>query len=379
MGVLAWFALLCCTVFTALHLATIAVVFRRLGRTPALARLGEMPAITLIRPICGLENNLEATLRSTFRLDARELEILFCVADADDAAVHLVRSLISEYPEVNARLLIGEDRISANPKLNNLAKGWATAKHDWIGMADSNLMLPRSYLRQLVGTWTPGTGLVSSPAVGTDPQCLWGEVEAAFLNSHQARWQLFADEIGQGYAQGKTLFWRRDILEAGGGPAALGQEMAEDVASTKLVRGKGLKVRLARAAFPQPLGRRSLIEVWSRQVRWARVRRLGMVRLYSGEIVSGGMPAITALAVAVAAGALHWAVFPVFATLWYGAEIGVSVRAGWPHGVRASLALVVRDLMIPAIWIAGWTGSGFTWRGNAMCSGSPTRPVEALG
>jgi hypothetical protein len=28
--------------------------------------------------------------------------------------------------------------------------------------------------------------------------------------------------------------------------------------------------------------------------------------------------------------------------------------------------MLVRDLSLPALWIAGWTGNTFVWRGNAM-------------
>ena len=96
-------------------------------------------------------------------------------------------------------------------------------------MADSNVLLPRDYLAILLARWTPGTGLVSSPPAGVRPEGFWAELECAFLDTYQARWQLVADQIGNGFAQGKTLFWRRDILDAAGGPAALGAEMAEDL------------------------------------------------------------------------------------------------------------------------------------------------------
>jgi hypothetical protein len=29
-------------------------------------------------------------------------------------------------------------------------------------------------------------------------------------------------------------------------------------------------------------------------------------------------------------------------------------------------ALLLRDLLIPPLWILAWTGNGFNWRGNAM-------------
>jgi len=284
--------------------------------------------------------------------------------------VPLVERLIAEYPNVPARLLIGNDRISGNPKLDNLVKGWRAAAHDWIVMADSNLMLPTTYLRQLVAAWTPGTGMVSSPAIGTLPEGFAARLEAAFLNTHQARWQLFADELGLGYAQGKTLYWRRDVLEAGGGIAALGRELAEDVASTKLVRAQGLNVRVARAAFAQPLGRRGLAAVWQRQVRWARIRRHGFPALYAAEIVSGALPGTLAIAWLAAAGAMPWIAVALFPALWFAAELHLARRAGWPHGLRDLPAMMLRDALLPAVWIAGWAGSGFTWRGNAMGAGA---------
>jgi ceramide glucosyltransferase len=355
---------------SAVQVLGIAVVWRRLGRAPDRADIRDTPAITLLRPVCGLENNLDETLRSTFALEARDYEILFCAARADDPAAPLIERLIAAYPGVTARILVGDDRPTGNPKLDNLLKGWAAARHDWIVMADSNLLLPPDYLRQLVALWTPGTGLVSSPATGAAPEGMAARIEAAFLNGYQARWQLFADEISQGYAQGKTLFWRRDILDAAGGPAALGRELAEDVAATKLVRSQGLKVRVARAAFAQPLGRRSFPEIWRRQVRWARVRRVGFPALYVGEILSGAFLPTLLVAGLASAGVLSWVALPALLAVWYGLELALASRAGWPARPRDLFAALLRDLMIPAVWVAGWAGSGFTWRGTVLSAQS---------
>ena len=63
----------------------------------------------------------------------------------------------------------------------------------------------------MLAAWQPGTGLVSSPPVGSAPAGLWAELECAFLNTYQVRWQCFADSIGLGFAQGKTMLWRREF------------------------------------------------------------------------------------------------------------------------------------------------------------------------
>jgi cellulose synthase/poly-beta-1,6-N-acetylglucosamine synthase-like glycosyltransferase len=160
-------------------------------------------------------------------------------------------------------------------------KGWRAARHDWIVIADSNVLMPRDYIERLFASWRADTGLVASPPIGCRPQGLWAELECAFLNTYQARWQYLADALGFGFAQGKTMLWRRADLERAGGIAALAREVAEDAASTKVVRSAGLKVRLVDRPFPQPLGYRSAAEVWSRQLRWARLRRASLARCHS--------------------------------------------------------------------------------------------------
>ena len=84
----------------------------------------KVDGLTIIRPLSGLEPCSEAALRSTFELQWMGARLLFCVAQLGDPVVPLVRQLIAEYPDVDAELLVGNEQICANPKLNNLIKGW---------------------------------------------------------------------------------------------------------------------------------------------------------------------------------------------------------------------------------------------------------------
>src|SRR5262249_36284320 len=116
---------------TLLHFATIAIASVRC-QTPGrrLKAPAGAPAVTVVRPVCGLDAFVEATLRSTFTLDYPRYEVIFCVASAKDPVIPLVNSLIAEHPNVPAKLLVGDERISANPKLNNCLKGWNAAAYD---------------------------------------------------------------------------------------------------------------------------------------------------------------------------------------------------------------------------------------------------------
>ncbi len=347
----------------AVHLASILLAVSALTRLPQGRR--DRPGISVVRPVRGLEHMLEQTLTSTFDADYPEFEILFCISDPADPAIPLVQRLIAAHPARHARLLIGDDRISGNPKLNNCVKGWHAARHPLILLADSNVLLPPDYLTRLLAAWTPGTGLVSSPPIGIQPQGFWARLECAFLNSFQARWQLASARLDNGFAQGKMLLWDKAVLERAGGIAVLGREMAEDVASTKVVRAAGLKVRLPGRFFAQPIGPRTLPAVWSRQVRWARVRRLGFPLLFLPELLIGAAFPFVVLLTLVATGLSPWSI-PTALVIWYGSEYLLARIGKWPRSSSDIAAWMLRDALLPALWVACWASSSFEWRGTVM-------------
>lgn len=368
MNILAWAGIAFCAATALIQFTTIAVVILR-GRIAVgklYAKPAETPPISILRPVCGLENSIERTLRSGFELDYPEYELVFCVANGNDPIVPVVEKLMAEYKQVPARLLVGDDRVSINPKLNNLVKGWKAARHDWIVMADSNVLMPHDYLIRMLSRWSPTTGLVCSPPLGSEPDGIASEVECAFLNTFQARWQLAADAIGNGFAQGKSMLWRREYLDDNGGIEALGAEAAEDAAATKVIRGAGRHVRLVELPFPQPLGRRTFRAVWSRQLRWARLRRVTFPVFFSLELIVGGFfPLLVALALGLFDVIPLWSA-ALLALAWYGAEVALAISLGWTSTPKQVLAWILRDVTLPVLWVAAVSGSGFEWRGNVM-------------
>ncbi len=287
-----------CAVVTSIHLASIAIAGLRCRRNAPRAMPSPTPPVTVLRPVCGTERFATETLGSSFQLDYAPYEIIFCVARADDLVVPIVHGLIDRNPQVPARLLIGDEPISANPKLNNLVKGWAAARHSWIVIADSNVVLAPDSLHRLLGRWQSDTGVVCSMPLGSRPGNFWAELECAFLNTLQARFQYVSEVLGLGFAQGKTMLFRRDLVERAGGIRALAAETAEDAATTKMVRALGRRVHLVDSPFDQPLGRRSAAEVWARQLRWARLRRMSFPLLFLPEVLMGSAPPILALVLA---------------------------------------------------------------------------------
>jgi ceramide glucosyltransferase len=106
--------------------------------------------------------------------------------------------------------------------------------------------------------------------------------------------------------------------------------------------------------------------VWARQLRWARLRDASFKRYYVLELLSGGLVPLTAAAYVLAAAGLPVGGVIAIAAVWYGAEAMLAYAAGWHLSVRSPLAWMLRDLLLPLLWIRGWLGKDFVWRGKEM-------------
>lgn len=344
------------------------IAFVRLRRGDGRSTLlDSLPPMTIVRPVRGIEAFSRETAISGLELDYPDYVTIFAVADADDPIVPLIEELIARYGAARVRLITGDVAVSANPKLNNCVKGWDAATTEWVILADSNVLMPKDYIQRMLASWRPDTGLVCSTPAGSRPFCFGAEVECAYLNPFQARWQYAGEALGLGFAQGKSMLWNKPFLDERGGIAALGAEIAEDAAATKLVRHAGKHVHLVGRPFEQPLGARRLRDVLQRQFRWARLRRVTFLPFFALEILAAPLlPALLAAFGAPAVGLPVWAGPALVLALWYAGDMLLSAGVGWFVSWRSPLAMLARDLAFPCVWAYAFVGGEVSWRGNAM-------------
>ena len=327
----------------------------------------------MIVPIAGLSGEECLTALTAAVLAGDDTDVVFCAFEETDPAVAIVGAGLARRPDPAVKLLIGRQRVSANPKMDNIEKALSVVKADLVVCVDGNVEVPSDMITRLIDCWDSRIGLVSSPPVGIRPGNFWAEVECAFLNTGQARWQLAADQLGSGFAHGKVLAFRRSLLDRSGGLERLYGETAEDAAATKLVRAAGLEVRLSQRPFEQPIGRRDWREVWNRNLRWARLRRQSYPTVYGTEIFNTILAPL--FAGAGLAGLLGWPQGLMAAAViafWYGTETWLALAASWYWRPRLIAAFVVRDIMAPAIWIRAWFGRTYVWRGQSVRMNDPS-------
>lgn len=113
----------------------------------------EVPHLTILRPIKGLETNLHECLVSTLRqaYPLNKLSVYFCVDSPSDPALPTLRKLLAEFPKIDARIYIeAEDpflhgphghakNLGPNPKIRNLSRAYREAKGDIVWVVDANI------------------------------------------------------------------------------------------------------------------------------------------------------------------------------------------------------------------------------------------------
>src|SRR5262252_640942 len=85
-------------------------------RKPALARPAWAPSISILKPLCGLEDDLELHLEQFAQLPYPRYELLLGVKDANDAAFGLARKMAARHPR-RVRVVLQRGEPGLNPKV----------------------------------------------------------------------------------------------------------------------------------------------------------------------------------------------------------------------------------------------------------------------
>ncbi|KAF9904622.1 hypothetical protein EC991_002552 [Linnemannia zychae] len=233
------------------------------------------PGVSIIRPLRGVDCNMQENLASSFCQDYPRFEIIFSVAHSSDPAVDVVLDLMKKHPKVDARLIIGERVVGINPKINNMIRSYESAKYDILWVQDSNVYVdPGCMGRSVDKMMQPGVGLVHHLPVGVQPKSLGSELELMFLDTVHAKMYLFINWTGlASCVVGKSSLYRRSDLDKAGGLARFGKYMAEDNLVATEIFNMGYKHEMTSDLAYQTLGSMTTSDYFLRRARWTRIRK----------------------------------------------------------------------------------------------------------
>ena len=362
-------------------LAAGAIASFRFFRAPASAVVEGAhlePGISLLKPLKGVDAATRRNLESFFWLSYPKFELLFCVAEEGDPAVALVRELLAAYPEVNARLFVGEIHAGANPKINNLLSGYGAARYEIVLVSDSNIRVLPGYLSEMMSGFA-GQQMISSVVVGQEATSFTGSLEEIFLGGFYARAMVLSLQIGTPCMMGKSMMFRREAMERVGGLAALSPYLAEDFMAGELFRKAGYPISISPYVVSQVIGSPRLGEFWRRHVRWGRIRKVHAPLLFLVEPFFTNLPVGAAFFSLAAA---HLTPLPAFTAAaayvaaWLAFDALSLVAGGGRLSVTFPLQSLARELLHLPLWVHIASGNEIRWKSGRWRLGRDGRLTE---
>jgi ceramide glucosyltransferase len=324
--------------------------------------LKSVEPISILKPLSGLDADLESNLRTFFEQDYPSFEILFAVREPDDPAVPVVEKLRQVYPNVPSRLLITGEPPYPNAKVFSLDRMMAASAHDVLVMSDSDIRVTPTLLQTIAAEFQDSKlGVATCPYRAVAGKSFWSRLEAIGMNTDFLAGILVARMLeGMRFAVGPTIAARRHALESIGGFDRLKDYLAEDFVMGKFAAEAGHGVSLSSYVIEHHIGTSSgFRNNAAHRIRWTRSTRRSRPAGYLGQLFT--MPVPLALMV-TAWNPLWWPVLLVTLAIrgvaaWTVAELVLHARFNW-------LLLPLEDIAGFCFWIAGFFGNTITWRGR---------------
>ncbi|HUI82602.1 MAG TPA: bacteriohopanetetrol glucosamine biosynthesis glycosyltransferase HpnI [Candidatus Binatia bacterium] len=338
-----------------------------------------LPAVTILKPVHGLEPRLEETLESFFRQDYPQFEILFGARSREDEALGIVEKLRARYPQVRTRVIISGEPSWPNAKVFSLAKMIAACDSSFLIISDSDVVVGPDYLRNVMPPLLdPRVGLVTCLYQGIPAQDFWSHLDALGMSVELPSGVMVVDMMeGMRFALGAAIAVRRDAIEAIGGMRETADFYSDDFVLGKLVAAAGYRVVLSHYKVGHVLADRSLARTLGDQLRWMKSTRFSRPWGHVGSGLTYAVPfGLLALLLGLGHPQMH-AGLELFLMSWLNRML-LAVVVGWAI-LRDRRALwlcwlyPLRDLLGFCTWAASFSGSRFFWRGELYQFGDEGR------
>jgi ceramide glucosyltransferase len=339
-----------------------------------------LPALSVLKPLHGIEPGLERNIESFFEQDYPEFELLFCARQESDQGLQLARRVGARYPQVDARYVTcGEPTAKFhNAKVFSLAKLDSVATYSLFVTSDADVRVTKDYLRRMVQNLKdPRTGLASCVYVGTTDggrteggakAGLSAQLDAVGKSVEMTSGVLVADMLeGTKFALGASMAVRKESFQTAGGFEELGQFYADDFVLGSRLAAQGVGVRMATHVIQLIVQDTPFGLSFRNQLRWMQSTRRSRPLGHLGSGLTFAMPfGLLGLAWGLLSGhaqvGVVWlALMVVNRWLQAGAILGVLGDEGW---VRGMLLYPLRDLLGSVLWLGSYRGDKFYYRGK---------------
>lgn len=324
------------------------------------------PIVSVLKPVCGLDDELFENLASFAELPDTSYEVILSVERSDDPALAVIERVRDAYPDAPFKLVVGEVFLpKANPKVERLIAATRHARGEILFISDSNVRIDPSDIAKTIALFDdPRIGLVSNPFVASGAKTLGAALESLHLLTFVLPGNVLADAAGVPCVVGKSMAIRREVLERIGGFGAFANVLAEDQAIALAVHATGSRLALAPIVVRNVVIHRTVSRALDRQIRWNKIRFSFSPLVYSTEFLVNPMP---------------FAMLgdPMVAAIVAIARIAQTAVLSWITGARLPLTTIaltpLQDLLMFAGQFVPYHSNAVTWRGHPLRIGRGSR------
>ncbi|MGA7218461.1 MAG: glycosyltransferase [Candidatus Sulfotelmatobacter sp.] len=327
----------------------------------------QLPPVSVLKPVHGLEARLKENIESFFRQDYPKYEILFAADEANDAALDVVREICARYPHVPTRVLV-TGTPWPNPVVYSFHCLAEAAAHEILVTTDSDVEVDRNYLREIVPPLLdPKVGMVTCLYRGKNAAGFFSGLTAIGMSVEMTAGVLVANLLeGMKFGLGPTTVVRKDSLASIGGYSALRDYIAYDFAIGNLIAKAGYEVALSGHVINHVVNQKSFLRMWQNQLRWAQTTRYSRPKGHFGSGLIFAVP-YGLLGLFAAGGLGHWGVGAVLLAVSVLNRLAEAWMVGWvvvrdPVVRRAPWLYPLRDLLGFLVWFASYLNLRYVWR-----------------
>ena len=347
------------SVFSVLTFLTVKRFFKRPPQ-----KTNFTPPVTVLKPVRGLEKNLQHNLRTIATQDYPHYQVIYSVQDPQDPAYPIIKDIQAEFGSDRVSVVISRVEAGANGKVNNLLGAMEAACHDIIVISDSDTCLRTDYLTTIVQPLAnPDVGCVCTPFKVTKADSWYEKMELLTMNADFMPSVMFAEVTGASNScLGPSIAIRRSILDQLGGLESLADYLVEDYEIGRRVWTSGLKMVLLPYMIDVVVDLSSWRNWWSHQVYWDQNTYLARPGAFISTILIRSIPFALIFAV------LRWDLIGLevlMATILIRIITAtiVAKEMGDKETIKSLYLLPFRDAIGLVFWGLAFTQRTVIWRG----------------
>ncbi len=252
----------------------------------------DLPPVAILKPLHGIEAELDRNLDSFFQQNYPDYEIIFGARDAENPALQIAEEVRARYPKVKSSVILSGPPTWPNAKVFSLQKMIATTTRSHFIISDSDVRVAPDFLRNTIPPLLDSkVGLITCMYRGIPAHDFWSTLEALGLSVEMSSGVVVADMLeGMRFALGPAMATRRDALDAIGGIAATANYYSDDFELGNRIWAKGYRVVLSHHIVNNVLTPRSPLRTLGDQLRWMKSTRYSRPAGHLGTGLTFAMP-----------------------------------------------------------------------------------------